>query len=118
MKSKFDYPFEMRPLSEAEGGGWLISFPDLPGCMSDGETPEEAVENGKDAVSSWIAACAQAGRAIPKPGESFSGKFVTRVPRSVHARLVARARQEGVSMNALIASVLSESLGRKESAGQ
>ncbi len=43
------YPFVMRPLSPEEGGGWLITFPDLPGCMSDGETPEEALENGKDA---------------------------------------------------------------------
>ncbi len=34
-----EYPFEMRPLTEEEGGGWLIIFPDLPGCMSDGETP-------------------------------------------------------------------------------
>jgi hypothetical protein len=45
MSNSFDYPFEMRPLSEEEGGGWLISFPDLPGCASDGETPEEAIAN-------------------------------------------------------------------------
>ena len=44
-KPKFDdYPFELRPLTKAEGGGWLITWPDLPGCMSDGETPEEALE--------------------------------------------------------------------------
>lgn len=50
MKPKFtDYSFEIKPLAAAEGGGFLITFPDLPGCMSDGETPEEAIENGKDA---------------------------------------------------------------------
>ena len=38
-----DYSFEIRPLSEEDGGGFLITFPDLPGCMSDGETPEEAI---------------------------------------------------------------------------
>ena len=37
-----------------EGGGYLIEFPDLPGCMSDGETIEETIENGKDAVACWI----------------------------------------------------------------
>jgi antitoxin HicB len=43
-KTKFeDFPFDLRPLSKAEGGGWLITWPDLPGCMSDGETPEEAI---------------------------------------------------------------------------
>lgn len=116
MSKALDYPFEMRPLSEEEGGGWLISFPDLPGCISDGETLEQAITHGKDAVSAWIKAVQEAGREVPKPGEMPSGKFIARVPRSVHARLVARARQEGVSMNALISSFLAESLGRREAA--
>ena len=55
MKTKFDdYPLELRPLSEAEGGGWLITWPDLPGCMSDGKTAEEALENGRDAFAAWM----------------------------------------------------------------
>ena len=48
-----DYRYELRPLTKAEGGGWLITWPDLPGCMSDGETPEEAIDNGKDAFAVW-----------------------------------------------------------------
>ena len=112
-----DYPFEMRPLSEEEGGGWLITYPDLPGCMSDGESPEEALINGKDAVAGWIDAMRQSGRDIPAPGDRPSGKFITRVPRSMHARLAARAKQEGVSMNALVAAFLAESLGRREAPG-
>jgi antitoxin HicB len=47
-----DYPFEIRPLLKEEGGGYSIVFPDLPGCRSDGETPEEAVVNGRDAFLS------------------------------------------------------------------
>ncbi len=50
------YPYTIRTLSPSEGGGYLIEFPDLPGCMSDGETIEEAIENGKDAMRCWIAA--------------------------------------------------------------
>ena len=110
------YPFELRPLTEAEGGGWLITFPDLPGCMSDGETPEQALANGREAVADWILAARESGREIPQPGELPSGKFITRLPRSLHARLAARAQQEGVSMNSLITSFLAESLGRKEAA--
>jgi len=49
-----DYPFVVRPLSRAEGGGWFITWPDLPGCMSDGATPEETVENGKDASAESV----------------------------------------------------------------
>jgi antitoxin HicB len=109
-----DYPFEMRPLAADEGGGWLITFPDLPGCMSDGETPEAAIANGKEAVADWIKAVRAAGRDIPAPGEPASGKFIARVPRSMHARLSARAKQEGVSMNALVSTFLAESLGRRE----
>lgn len=114
MKHAFNYPFELRPLTTDEGGGWLISFPDLPGCLSDGETPEEAMANGKDALAAWLQAVREAGREVPGPREPASGKFMTRVPRSLHARLTARARQEGVSMNALVSAFLAEGLGRKE----
>jgi antitoxin HicB len=107
----------MRPLSEEEGGGWLITWPDLPGCMSDGETPEEALVNGRDAVAGWIKAMRASGREVPAPGDRSSGKFITRVPRSMHARLTARAKQEGVSMNALVSAFLAESLGRRDAAG-
>jgi len=112
--NKLEYPFEMKPLSAEDGGGWLIIFPDLAGCMSDGETPEEAIENGKDALACWISAHQEAGRKIPRPGESSSGKFMTRIPKSLHTRLISRAKQEGVSMNALVASFIAESLGRKD----
>jgi len=114
MKKQIEYPFELRPLSDEEGGGWLVTYPDLPGCMSDGDTPEEAMANGKDALEAWLQAAAEAGREIPAPGELPSGKFIARVPRSLHARLSARARQEGVSMNALVSAFLAESLGRRE----
>jgi len=114
MTSNFNYPFELRPLEQEEGGGWLIVFPDLPGCMSDGETPEEAVANGRDAVSAWIKAARDADREVPNPGERPSGKFIARIPTSLHTRLAARARQEGVSMNALVTAFLAESIGRRE----
>ena len=45
-KPALNYPFEVLPLSKDEGGGYAITFPDLPGCRSDGETPEKAIENG------------------------------------------------------------------------
>lgn len=109
------YPFMLRQLTEAEGGGLLIEFPDLPGCISDGETVEEAIENGHDAVESWILAAKEAGRGIPEPGtlEAQSGKWVQRVPRSLHLRLVKQAEREGVSLNTLVVSMISEELGKR-----
>ncbi len=60
-----EYPFELRRLSEDKGGGWLITFPDLPGCMSDGETAEEAIANGAEAVRGWIAIAREFGDPVP-----------------------------------------------------
>ena len=59
------YPCEIHPLSE--GSGFLIVFPDLPGCMADGATIEEAVANGQDAVKGWILTAREFGDAIPTP---------------------------------------------------
>lgn len=107
------YPFTIRPLTDEDGGGFLIEYPDLPGCISDGETPEEALRNGGDAVKAYLLSCAKQGEPMPKPGTA-SGQWRQRVPRSLHARLVARARQEGVSLNTLVTAMIAEGLGRRK----
>lgn len=116
MRDLSQYPFEIRPLSDDEGGGFLISFTDFTECISDGETIEESIQNGMDALQETIAALESLGLAVPEPGSGggYSGKFIQRVPKSIHARLVIRAKQEGVSMNSLVTSILAESLGRRE----
>jgi antitoxin HicB len=106
------YPFIIRPLSEEDGGGFAIEYPDLPGCISDGETPEEAFEHGADAVKSYLLSCAKHGDPFPTPSAA-SGQWRQRVPRSLHARLVARARQEGVSLNTLVTAMIAEGLGKR-----
>jgi antitoxin HicB len=63
----YRYAITLRPLSTADGGGWLAEVPDLPGCMSDGETPQEAVENVMDAIACWIEAAEEDGRPVPQP---------------------------------------------------
>ena len=116
MRDFSQYPFEIRPLSEEDGGGFLISFTDFSECISDGETMAKAIENGMDALQETIAALESLNMPVPEPGSggSYSGKFIQRVPKSIHARLVMRAKQEGVSMNSLVTSILAESLGRRE----
>lgn len=111
-----DYPFTIRHLSPEDGGGYLIEFPDLPGCISDGETIEETIENGIDAVQCWIQAATAAKREIPKPDDlgSVSGKWVQRVPKSLHKRLTLQAREDGVSLNMLVVSMIAQSLGERK----
>jgi antitoxin HicB len=106
------YPFTIRPLSEADGGGFAIEYPDLPGCISDGETPEEALKHGSDAVKAYLTNCVKHGDAVPTPS-SASGQWRQRVPRSLHSRLAAKARQEGVSLNTLVTAMIAEGLGQR-----
>lgn len=117
MRDLSAYPFEIRPLSQEEGGGFLVSYPDFAECISDGETVEEAIANGRDAIAATIAALEAKGFAVPAPnsGGVASGKFVARVPKSIHAQLAARAKAEGVSLNTLVLTFLAEGLGRRES---
>ena len=112
--SRIDYPFEIRPLSKDEGGGYSITFPDLPGCYSDGATPEEAINNGRDALESWLAVAREFGDKSPKPFSNASGRFVQRVPRSLHAQLITQAKIENVSLNTLVVSIVSQGLGQRQ----
>ena len=109
-----EYPFEIRTLTEKEGGGFLISYPDFNVCISDGETIEEAIANGREVLIETIAAMEEAGLPIPAPnhGSTASGKFIARIPKSLHAQLTARARAEGVSFNALVLSFLASGMAR------
>ena len=122
--AKPPHPFEayshiISQLPKEDGGGFLVTFPDLPGCMSDGETETEAVANSRDAFKAWVSARKDSGKEIPEPFyrpdtvPEVSGKFVTRLPKSVHAKLAERAKAEGVSLNTLVLAMVAEGLGRR-----
>lgn len=67
MTKVYDYAVTVQPLSAELGGGYLARVLDLPGCMSDGATPEEAFRNAQDAITSWIEAAHEFGRSVPAP---------------------------------------------------
>ncbi len=62
-----DYQVLIQPLSETDGGGFGAIVPDLPGCRSDGDTPEEALANAYDAIGCWLEAAEEMGRPFPDP---------------------------------------------------
>ena len=66
---KLDYPVMIEPLAAEDGGGFLATVPDLPGCMSDGETAEEALASVRDAIAAWIEEARALGRPVPKPSQ-------------------------------------------------
>jgi antitoxin HicB len=72
MTDRLEYPVVIAPLAAEDGGGFSAVVPDLPGCMSDGETPEEAIANVQDAIASWIEAAHELGRSIPRPSRKLA----------------------------------------------
>ena len=83
---------------------WFARVVELPGCMTEGDSPEEAADLIQDALSGWLEIALEDGRSIPEPQatEAYSGRFVVRVPRTLHQQLVEAADQEGVSLNQYI----------------
>jgi antitoxin HicB len=67
-----DYEIELKVLSPEDGGGYLAWVPDLPGCMSDGATPDEATRNAHAAIEEWIAESIRLKRAVPAPSRKLA----------------------------------------------
>lgn len=97
---------------EEGASGWVAEVEELPGCISQGATPNEAIENVRDAMLGWVSVALEDGKPIPDPYEEpeFSGRFLVRLPRSLHAELVRQARQEGVSLNQYVSGALAASV--------
>jgi antitoxin HicB len=117
--NKYEYQIRISKLSEQDGGGYVAIVPELPGCMSDGETYEEALNNIQDAIKGWIETAEFRGQRIPDPiiyqdEEEFSGKLVIRIPKALHKELKVNAEQEGISLNQLILYYLSRQAGIQE----
>jgi predicted RNase H-like HicB family nuclease len=104
------YPFNV--LADPDGG-YVIVFPDLPGCMTQAETIDEIPQVAEEARRLWIETAYEDGEEIPLPSypEEYSGKFVLRLPRSLHRRLAEAAAREGVSLNQYVVSLLSRGPG-------
>lgn len=101
-------------LVREEDAAWFARVVELPGCISEGDSAEDAAGMIQDAMAGWIELALEDGRSIPepKPREEYSGKFVVRVPRSLHRDLVEAAAKEQVSLNQYIATELARAVGR------
>ena len=104
MKTLNEYltlPYRMEIVEDRAEGGFVVSYPDLPGCITCGETVESAVANAQDAKRTWLEAALEDGIPIREPDdlESYSGQFKLRIPKSLHKSLTEHAKREGISMN-------------------
>ena len=102
--------YRMEIVEDLDEGGFVVSYPDLPGCITSGETIETAVQNALDAKRAWLEAAIEEGIAIYEPDslEDYSGQFKLRIPRSLHRSLAEHSQREGVSMNQYCVYLLSK----------
>ena len=113
------YRLSVRPMAADESTSYLATVPDLPRVMGNGETPEDAVRDVRIAITAYLRAMRAEGRPVVPPtrlDDVFRGKWVQRVPKSLHRSLVERARMEGVSLNTLVTSILSSRVASKDRA--
>ena len=101
------YPFV---LEQDEDGSYFIQYPDLPGCMSCGDTIEHALQMGEDARKCWIESAIQDDDFIPEPkaAEDYPDNFKLRLPKTLYKQLANNASIEGVSMNQYCLYLLSK----------
>ncbi len=113
MKTLNDYMnmhYRVEIIEDDDEGGFVVSYPDLPGCITCGETIESALENAKDAKKAWLKAALEEGISIQEPEtlDDYSGQFKLRIPRSLHRSLAEHSKREGVSMNQYCVYLLSK----------
>lgn len=113
MKTINDYlklPYRMEVIRDAGEGGYVVSYPDLPGCITCGNSLQSAIESAEDAKKAWIETALAEGIQIREPNdlENYSGQFKIRMPKSLHRSLAERSKKEGISMNQYCVYLLSK----------
>ncbi len=113
MKTLNDYMklnYRMEIVEDKDEGGFVVSYPELPGCISCGENIESAVANALDAKKAWLEAAIDEKIEIHEPDslENYSGQFKLRMPRSLHRSLAEHSKREGISMNQYCVYLLSK----------
>jgi predicted RNase H-like HicB family nuclease len=103
VKEYLDLPYNIviRHITDESGSYYFASVLELSGCHSDGQTFQEAYENIRETMEGWIETNIENGFPVPLPVDDaqYSGKFVLRIPKTLHARLAMEAEKEGVSLN-------------------
>jgi predicted RNase H-like HicB family nuclease len=96
-----------------ETGSYTAEILEFPGCIAQGDSPEEAYECLESAAAGWIEAALEMGQEIPEPSDphSYSGRVALRLPRSVHRRAAQLAEREGTSLNQFLVSAVAERVG-------
>jgi predicted HicB family RNase H-like nuclease len=115
----YDYGFQVRKLSKEDGGGYIATINEFDGVMAAGDTVDEALDLLSEVIHDVVITANEIGRKLPKPRiyeeVDYSGKFLLRIPKSLHKRLSNKAAEEGISLNQYVTSLISYNFGFEES---
>jgi antitoxin HicB len=98
---------------DEEYGGYTAEILEFAGCVTEGDTATEALENLETAAEAWIEAALNMGQEIPEPSDSqeYGGRIALRLPRSLHGRAIRMAEREGTSLNQFLVAAIAEQVG-------
>ena len=107
MSKSIDYylslPYKLELIPDVEEGGYGAKYPELPGCITCGDTLTDAIQNAQDAKREWLLTALETSLSIPEPTveetNNYSGQFKIRLPKTLHKSLAEHAKREGISMN-------------------
>lgn len=104
-------PYDIVVTSSPEGG-YVATIPDLPGCITQGETRLEVLEMIEDAKLCWLKAALDLGQPIDEPDfDKYNGRLNLRIPKSLHRKLAKSAEREGVKLNQLAIYLMANGIG-------
>lgn len=112
-----DYKIEIERVADDDGGGYIATIPEL-GCIGDGDTVEEAINDVREVAENLIKIAKEDGKDIPAPQsykheEDYSGRLTLRIPKTLHKMLSLQAEKEGCSINQLIIAYISMGIGNE-----
>jgi antitoxin HicB len=108
--------YEVKIIPDNESGYFAVRFPDFPGIVTGGYSLAEAIKNADEALKLTMDTMKKYKVPLPKPKTRFSGQFNVRVPKDLHRELIRKAEEEGVSLNALVTYLLSQSIKMEKAA--
>jgi len=103
-KKEFKYKYRFEFNWSPEDNAYVVRVPELEGCVTHGDTPEEALAMAEDAIEAYLESLKKHGEKIPQPlaEKTFSGKIPLRIDPSLHRTLAIQASIEDKSLNRLI----------------
>lgn len=115
-RSPEDYlgrPYARVLTPDDESSTYTAEILEFPGCIAQGDTPEEAYGNLESAAAGWIEAALGMGQRIPEPSDSYSysGRIALRLPRGLHRRAAQMAERDGTSLNQFLVAAIAERVG-------